>query len=170
MQSTFLKVMIVVVAYLGLFVLITKSFPTVPSLPPEEEEIDLSMIQTKADVAKWGQKIYFGKGKCALCHSLEPSTIARCPILQGIGAHLTKEFIYESLTEPQAYVYMVYDTSPPKPFAAEMPVISRPPIGLNENELLAVTAYVGSIGGEPEVDPSELNLPRLGERVESVFE
>ncbi len=158
MQSTFLKVMIVVVAYLALFVLITKSFPTVPSLPPEEEEVDLTMIQTKADVAKWGQKIFFGKGKCALCHALEPSTTARCPILQGIGAHLTREFFYESLTKPAAYIYMDYKASPSKPFAAQMPEINKPPIGLNENELLAVIAFLESVGGEPSIDPSELKI------------
>jgi cytochrome c2 len=67
--------------------------------------------------------------------------------------------LYETLTKPEAFIYMQYEFSPAKPFAAKMPAINKPPIGLNDNELLAVIAFVQSIGGEVTVDPSEIALP-----------
>ena len=78
------------------------------------------------------------------------------PDLQGIGAKLKREFIYESLTQPQSYVYRDYHTSPSKPFPATMPAIDKPPVGLSEPELLAVLGFVQSLGGEVTVRPEEM--------------
>ncbi|MGH7275198.1 MAG: c-type cytochrome [Nitrospiria bacterium] len=160
----FLKIVLFVAAVLLSFAYIGYSIPSRPSLPPEEEKFDLALIKTKNDLVQIGQKIFFGKGQCALCHSIGPSETARCPILEGVGAKLTREFIYESLTKPQAYIYMQYEFSPAKLFAAKMPAINKPPIGLNENELLAVIAFLQSLGGPEDVtvDPSELVQPAHG--------
>jgi cytochrome c553 len=78
-----------------------------------------------------------------------------------VGAKLSREFIYESLTQPSAFIYKQYQYSPPKAFGAQMPPINKPPIGLSENELLAVIAFVQSTGGQEyvTVDPSELVKP-----------
>ena len=160
----FLKIILFVATVLLFFAYIGYSIPSRPSLPPEEEKFDLALIKTKNDLVQIGQKIFFGKGQCALCHSIGPSETARCPNLEGVGAKLSREFIYESLTKPQAYTYMQYEFSPAKPFAAKMPAINKPPIGLNENELLAVIAFLQSQGG-PEyvtVEPSEIVQPARG--------
>lgn len=158
----FFKVLLFIAVYLGLFSYIGLQIPQQASLPPEVEKFDPSKIKTKEDLEKIGQKIFFGKGQCALCHSLSPSATARCPNLQGVGGKLTREFIYESVTQPQAYFYMDYTYSPPKFFPAKMPVINKPPIDLNNNELLSVISFIQSQGGEVTVDPSEIVQPESG--------
>lgn len=156
----FLKVFIFVASVLLVFSYIAYSIPSQPSIPPKEGGIDFEAVKTKNDLVFLGQKIFFGKGKCALCHTLSGEG-GRCPNLAGIGAKLSREFIYESLTNPQAFVYKQYQYNPPKHFGAEMPAVNKAPIGLNENELLAVIAFIQSTGG-PEyvtVEPSELVKP-----------
>jgi len=157
----FLKTVLFVAGVLLFFAYIANSIPSRPSLPPEEGKINFAEVKTKDDLVSLGQKIFFGKGQCALCHSIGPSETARCPNLAGIGAKLSREFIYESLTQPNKFIYKQYEFSPPKPFAAQMPQINKPPIGLSENELLAVIAFVQSTGGQESVtvDPSELVKP-----------
>jgi mono/diheme cytochrome c family protein len=155
-----LKVVSVVVVFLLLFVYICYSIPQVDSQPPAETIFDVTKIKTKQDLAKIGQSIFFGKGKCALCHSIGDNS-GRCPNLEIKGAQLTRDFIYESLTQPSKYIYMDYTASPPRPFPAHMPIINKPPVGLNDNELLAVIAFVQTLGGDITVDPSELSSPAV---------
>jgi Cytochrome c len=104
---------------------------------------------------------FVGKGQCALCHSIGPSESARCPDLKGIGAKLSREFIFESLTQPQAYIYLDYrHEGPPKEYPARMPYINKNPIGLTKNEILSVIAFLQQMSGEPiSVSPSELEVP-----------
>lgn len=158
-MNYFIKVLLFVAGFLFLFAFVALQIPQQASLPPGVEKFDPSQIQSKEDLVKIGQKMFFGKGQCALCHSLSPSSTARCPNLQGVGGKLTRDFIYESLTQPQAYLYMDYTFSPPKFFPAKMPVISKPPIDLNNNELLSVISFIQSQGGEVTVDPSEIVQP-----------
>ena len=61
------------------------------SLPPAEEKFDIATVKTPTDMAAIGQKIFFSKGQCALCHSIGPSESARCPDLKGIGAKLSHD-------------------------------------------------------------------------------
>ena len=143
------------VVILSAFVWLSFSIPQKISLPPEKEVFDASMIKTKADVVKVGQKLFFSKGQCALCHSIGPSHTARCPDLEGIGGKLKREFIYESLTQPGAYIYKDYHQSPPKRFPATMPEINKPPVDLSESQLLAVIAFTQSLGGKVTVAPAE---------------
>jgi mono/diheme cytochrome c family protein len=109
-------------------------------------------------MAAIGQKIFFSKGQCALCHSIGPSESARCPDLKGIGAKLTREFMYESLTQPQSYIYLDFrHESQPKEYPARMPYINKNPIGLSKNEILSVIAFLQQMSGEPiTVSPSEI--------------
>ena len=137
------------------FVWLSFSIPQKISLPPEREAFDASMIKTKADVVKVGQKLFFSKGQCALCHSIGPSHAARCPDLEGVGGKLKREFLYESLTQPESFIYKDYHQSPPKPFPATMPAINKPPVDLSESQLLAVIAFVESLGGKVTVEPEE---------------
>src|SRR5256714_9596796 len=157
-QARFVRVVGFVIIVLGLFSITALSVPQMASLPPAEEKFDVASIKTAADMAAIGQKIFFSKGQCALCHSIGPSEAARCPDLKGIGAKLTREFIYESLTQPQAYIYLDYrHEGPPKQYPARMPPINKNPIGLSNNEILSVIAFVRQMSGEPiTVSPSEI--------------
>lgn len=157
-QARFFRVVGFVIIVLGVFALVALGVPQMASLPPAEEKFDLASIKTAADMAAIGQKIFFSKGQCALCHSIGPSESARCPDLRGIGAKLTREFIYESLTQPQAYIYLDYrHEGPPKEYPAKMPHIDKNPIGLTHNEILSVIAFLQQMSGEPvTVNPSEI--------------
>ncbi len=168
--ARFVRVAGFVAIVLGLFSLIALSVPQMASLPPAEEKFDVANIKTPADMAAIGQKIFFSKGQCALCHSIGPSESARCPDLKGIGAKLTREFIYESLTQPQAYVYLDYrHEGPPKEYPARMPHINKNPIALTNNEILSVIAFLQQMSGEPiTVSPSEItetDQPQGGTKV-----
>jgi mono/diheme cytochrome c family protein len=143
--------------FLIAFAFLAFQVPQTASLAPKHETFDASLIKTQTDLVKMGQKLFFSKGQCALCHSIGPSEAARCPDLKGIGAKLTREFLYESLTQPQAYTYLDYrHDGPPKQYPARMPHINKPPVGLSEPELLAVIAFVQSLGGEVTIQPEEV--------------
>jgi mono/diheme cytochrome c family protein len=158
-KARFVRVVGFVAIVLGLFSITALSVPQMASLPPAEEKFDVASIKTASDMAAIGQKIFFSKGQCALCHSIGPSESARCPDLKGIGAKLSREFIYESLTQPQAYIYLDYrHEGPPKEYPARMPFINKNPIGLSKNEILSVIAFLQQMSGEPiSVSPSEIS-------------
>jgi mono/diheme cytochrome c family protein len=160
-QARFMRVVAFVAIVLGAFTLVSLSIPQMASLPPVMEKFDVASIKDKKDLAAIGQKIFFGKGQCALCHTIGTSE-GRCPDLKGIGAKLTRQFLYESMTQPQAYIYMDYQhVGRPKFFPAKMPSINKKPIGLNNNEILAVIAFLQNMSGEEiTVDPSEIEAPR----------
>ncbi len=160
-KARFLRMLAFVVMVLGGFTLTAQGVPQMRSLPPVTEKFDVASIGEKKDLAAIGQKIFFGKGQCALCHTIGSSE-GRCPDLKGVGAKLTREFIYESLTQPQAYVYKDYEhAGQPKFFPAKMPHINKKPIGLTNNEILAVIAFLQNMSGEPvTIELSEIEVPR----------
>lgn len=160
-KATFLRVTGFVAIVLGLFSLMSLAVPQMASLPPAEEKVDITSIKTPTDIAAIGQSVFFSKGQCALCHSIGPSESARCPDLKGIGAKLSQDFLYESLTDPQAFVYQDYrHGGVPKEYPATMPAIDKDPIGLSKNEILAVIAFLQQMSGEPiSVKVSDLEIP-----------
>ena len=160
-RATFIRVIGFVAIVLGLFTLVALSVPQMASLPPVEEKFDIATVKTPTDMATIGQKIFFSKGQCALCHTIGPSESARCPDLKGIGAKLSREFIFESLTQPQAYIYLDYrHEGVAKEYPARMPYINKNPIGLSKNEILSVIAFLQQMSGEPiSVTVAELAAP-----------
>jgi mono/diheme cytochrome c family protein len=149
-KAKFLRVVGFVVIVLGTFTLIALGVPQMASLPPAIETFDIAEVKTPDDLASIGQKIFFSKGQCALCHSIGPSESARCPDLRGIGAKLAPEFIYESLTEPQAYVYLDFrHEGLPKEYPARMPHIHKNPIALSQQEIYSVISFLQKMSGEP---------------------
>lgn len=149
-KGMFLRVTGFVAMVLGVFSLIALGVPQMASLPPAVETFDLASVKSPDDLASIGQKIFFSKGQCALCHSIGPSESARCPDLNGIGAKLAPEFIYESLTQPQAYIYLDFrHGGVPKEYPARMPHINKDPIGLSKQELYSVIAFLQKMSGEP---------------------
>jgi mono/diheme cytochrome c family protein len=159
-KARFVRVVAFVVIVLGGFSLVALGIPQMASMPPAVEKFDVAYIKEKKDLAAIGQKIFFGKGQCALCHTIGSSE-GRCPDLKGVGSKLTREFLYESMTQPQAYVYMDYEhAGQAKFFPAKMPSINKKPIGLSNNEILAVIAFLQSMSGEPvTIELSEIEAP-----------
>ncbi|MEK7747908.1 MAG: cytochrome ubiquinol oxidase subunit I [Nitrospirota bacterium] len=160
--SSFPRVAGFVVAVLLAYTGLAFSLPQRVSMPPVEEKLDLTTIKSGKDLAAVGNKIFFGKGQCALCHTIGGHG-GRCPNLEGAGARLTRQFIYETLTQPKSYVKLDFDLPDPKPFAAEMPTINKDPIGLNPQELLTVISFIQSQGGKITVKPEELATAVAGQ-------
>ncbi|VAX30320.1 hypothetical protein MNBD_NITROSPIRAE01-649 [hydrothermal vent metagenome] len=156
-----LKIVAVVGVFLFAFAYVGYQVPQKVGLPPEKKALDLTKIKTSADVVQIGQEIFFSKGQCALCHAIGEGH-GRCPNLSGVGARLTREFIYEAMIEPAAYIKLDFDTVNPVEYSAQMPAINKAPIGLSEQEMLAVVAFVQSNGGKVTVMPEEL-APKPGE-------
>ncbi|MFQ5454818.1 MAG: c-type cytochrome [Nitrospirota bacterium] len=154
----FIKAVIFMIVVVGSLVWYANYIPQVQSLPPKVEKFDLTQIKKPKDIARIGQKIFFGKGKCSLCHQISNAELSRCPIQKIFGAKYTKEWLYESITKPGNYYYMDYPhvgVEPAKRFGAVMPQINKPPIDLNEQELLAVISFVQTLGGKVTVTVEE---------------
>ncbi|HIL34043.1 MAG TPA: c-type cytochrome [Nitrospiria bacterium] len=149
------KVSLVVGLFLFAYSYVGYQVPQKIGFPPEKKGLDLTKIKTKADMVQIGQDIFYSKGQCALCHAIGAGA-GRCPNLSGVGARLTREFIYETLTKPDAYVKLDFTTALPVSFSAQMPAINKPPIGLTEEELITIIAFVQSNGGKVTVTPEDL--------------
>jgi len=149
-KGMFLRVVGFVSMILGTFSLIALGVPQMASLPPAIETFDIASVKSPSDLAAIGQKIFFSKGQCALCHSIGPSESARCPDLAGVGAKLAPDFIYESLTQPQAYIYLDFRHGGlPEEYPAQMPHINKNPIALSKQEIYSVIAFLQKMSAEP---------------------
>lgn len=128
---------------------------TVPqkiTYPPESATLTADM--SASELAEAGETIVSGKGTCLGCHTIgsgaDPSSL-RFPDLGGIGttagSRVSGEdaitYLAKALYEPNEFIV--------EGFLPGMPVINRPPIGLNDDEVKAVIAYLESLGGEPTI-------------------
>jgi mono/diheme cytochrome c family protein len=146
-----------VVVRIGALVLATTAFyGYVGQMVPQKEvqppqEIVLRTDLTTTDMVKVGREIFEGKGLCVTCHTLGKSGALRFPDLDGVGARAATripdlsdvEYFAQSLYEPNKYIVPGFNPG--------MPVINQPPIGLSDQEILCVIAYLQSLGGTPTV-------------------
>ena len=118
--------------------------------PPED--IVISANLTTDEMVAVGEEIVGGKGTCLTCHTIgESGSGLRFPDLGNIGAIAGTrkedlsdiEYLAESMYDPNAYVV--------EGFVAGMLAINKPPIGLNDQEILTIIAYLQSLGGTPTV-------------------
>jgi len=146
-----------IVVRIGALVLATTAFygyvgqmvPQKEVQPPEE--VALRTDLTAADMAKVGRQIMDGKGLCATCHTIGKTGALRFPDLEGVGGRANTripgmsdvDYLAQSLYEPNVYIV--------PGFVAGMPVINQPPIGLTDQEILAVIAALQALGGTPTV-------------------
>jgi hypothetical protein len=91
------------------------------------------------------------KGLCFTCHTIGKSGALRFPDLAGVGERaLTRvpglsdvEYFAQTLYDPNAFIVPGFNPG--------MPVINKPPIGLTDQEILCVMAYLQTLGGTPTV-------------------
>ena len=145
------------IARIGVLVLASTAFYTyvgqlVPQkvvLPPEETVLSAEL--TTADMVKVGRQIAEGKGLCVTCHTIGKSGALRFPDLAGIGGRAKTripgmsdvDYLAQSMYEPNVFIV--------EGFNPGMPEIHKPPIGLSDEEILTVIAYLQSLGGTPTV-------------------
>ena len=152
-MKVFFKVFVFNVALIGFFLYVGNSIPQQRKDPPKD--LELSADMTTEDFVKAGETIFYGKGTCALCHEIGDKG-ERCPGLAGVGERADKrfeeatykgtaedgpEYLVESLHNPAIYVVEGYQPS--------MPALGRQ---LNDLEMVAMVAFLQSLGGEVTVD------------------
>ena len=138
-----------VLATTGFYTYVGQMVPQKDVQPPQE--VVLRTDLTTADMVKVGREIMEGKGLCLTCHTVGKTGALRFPDLEGIAVRAASripgtsdvEYLAQSMYEPDSYVV--------EGFNPGMPVINRPPIGLTDQEILCVIAYLQSLGGTPTV-------------------
>jgi hypothetical protein len=142
---------------IGALILVTTSFYAyVGQMVPQNEvqppaEILIRTDLTTADMVTVGREIMDRKGLCFTCHTIGRSGALRFPDLAGVGDRATSripglsdvEYFAQSLYQPDAFIVPGFNPG--------MPPINRPPIGLTDQEILCVIAYLQSLGGTPTV-------------------
>ncbi len=141
-----LKIAALAVATTGFYTYVGQLVPQKEVHPPAE--VVLSKDMTADQMRKVGREIMEGKGLCFTCHTIgKKAGPLRFPDLEGVGARAATrvpglsdvEYLAQSLYQPEKFIVPGFNPG--------MPVISKPPIGLTDDEILAVIAYLQSLGG-----------------------
>ena len=138
-----------VLATTGFYTYVGQMVPQKEVQPPQETKLGSNM--TTADMVKVGREIMEGKGICLTCHTIGKTGALRFPDLAGIGAQAKTrvpglsdvDYLAQSMYEPTAFVV--------PGFPPAMPPVNQPPIGLTDQEILAVIAALQALGGTPTV-------------------
>jgi hypothetical protein len=117
--------------------------------PPEEVAIRADL--TTPEMVEVGRGIAEGKGLCRTCHTIGQTGALRFPDLAGVAGRAAErvaglsdvDYFAQSMYEPDTFVVPGFNPG--------MPAINRPPIGLTDQEILCVIAYLQSLGGTPTV-------------------
>jgi len=154
MWATNAKIVGIVLGTLALYTLIANKIPQVQSEVPQA--LTLGANVTPEQLVAAGEKVYTGIGGCTTCHGLGE----RAPNLltdekgQGtIGARCgkrepgktCKQYLYESLDNPTAYVVSGYQPI--------MPVMTKQ---LSPAQVWSVIAFLESQGGTVDVSASDI--------------
>jgi mono/diheme cytochrome c family protein len=140
----------------GLVIATTAFYTYVGQMVPQKEvqppaEIVLRSDLTTEDMVKVGREIVEGKGLCLTCHTIGKSGALRFPDLAGVDARAKTrepglsdvEYLAQAMYEPNAFIVPGFNQG--------MPPINKPPIGLTDQEILCVIAYLQTLGGTPTV-------------------
>jgi hypothetical protein len=155
-----LNVVLVVVGATLFYTYVGQLVPQKELQPPPKVEITSEM--TPAQLAKIGDSIAHDKGLCLTCHTIGKKEGAlRFPDLAGVAERAKTRvpgldqvhYFAQSLCEPNAFIV--------PGFSPGMPTINKPPVGLNDEELHAVIAFLQSQGGEPTITLKD-KLPYCG--------
>lgn len=141
-----LKILALTVATTGFYTLVGQLVPQKEVHPPKETALKQEM--TADELVKAGKEIMEGKGLCTTCHTFGKSGALRFPDLAGIGSRAGSrvaglsdvDYLAQSIYDPNAFIVPGFNPG--------MPVINKPPIGLTDQEILAVMAYLQSLGGQ----------------------
>jgi hypothetical protein len=145
------------IARIGALVLATTAFygyvgqmvPQKEVQPPQETVLRSDL--TTADMVTVGREIMEGKGLCSTCHTIGKTGALRFPDLEGVAVRAKSrvpglsdvDYFAQSMYEPDTFIVTGFNPG--------MPAINKPPIGLTDQEILCVIAYLQTLGGTPTV-------------------
>jgi mono/diheme cytochrome c family protein len=140
------RILALIVATTAFYTMVGQLVPQKEVHPPTETALKKEM--SSDELVKAGKEIAEGKGLCSTCHTIGKSGALRFPDLDGIGAraasrrpgHTDLDYLAESIYDPNLYIVPGFNPG--------MPMINKPPIGLSDQEILAVIAYLQSLGGK----------------------
>jgi hypothetical protein len=143
------RIAVLVLASTAFYGYVGQMVPQSEVQPPEEIAIRADL--TTPEMVEVGREIAEGKGLCRTCHTIGQSGALRFPDLAGVAGRAAErvpglaalDYLAQSLYEPDAFVVPGFNPG--------MPTINRPPIGLTDQEILCVLAYLESLGGTPTV-------------------
>src|SRR5882724_4188075 len=153
MWATNLRIIGVVLGTLALYTLIANKIPQVQSDVPRA--LTLGANVTPEQLVSAGDQLYHGAGGCTTCHGLgtrAPNLLTDEKGAGTIGARCgkreagksCKQYLFESLDNPTAYVVSGYQPI--------MPVMTRQ---LSPQQIWAVIAYLEAQGGTVDVSGSD---------------
>jgi len=154
MWATNLKVVGIVLGTLALYTLIANKIPQVQSEVPQT--LTLGANVTPEQLVAAGEKVFNGIGGCTTCHGLgtrAPNLLTDEKGTGPIGARCgkreagkdCKQYLYESLDDPKAYVVAGYQPI--------MPVMTKQ---LSPPQVWSVIAFLESEGGTVDVTASDI--------------
>jgi hypothetical protein len=138
-----------VLATTGFYTYVGQMVPQKEVQPPKETALGGDL--PTAEMVKIGREIMEGKGLCLTCHTIGKTGALRFPDLAGVDVRAKSrvpglsdvEYFAQSMYEPTAYIV--------QGFPPAMPPVNQPPIGLTDQEILCVIAYLQTLGGTPTV-------------------
>ena len=144
-----LRIGALVLATTGFYAYVGQMVPQKEVQPPAE--IVLRSDLTTTEMVKVGREIMEGKGLCFTCHTIGKSGALRFPDLAGVDARAKArepglsdvQYLAQAMYEPNAFIVPGFNPG--------MPTINKPPIGLTDQEILCVIAYLQTLGGTPTV-------------------
>jgi len=154
MWATNLKIVGVVLGTLALYTLIANKIPQVQSEVPQT--LTLGTNVTPEQLVAAGEKVFNGIGGCTTCHGLgtrAPNLLTDEKGTGPIGVRCAKrepgksckQYLYESLADPTAYVVSGYQPI--------MPVMTRQ---LSPEQVWAAIAYLEAQGGAVDVTGDDI--------------
>jgi mono/diheme cytochrome c family protein len=154
MWATNLKVVAIVLGTLALYTLIANKIPQVQSEVPQT--LTLGANVTPEQLVAAGEKVFNGIGGCTTCHGLgtrAPNLLTDEKGSGPIGARCgkreagksCKQYLYESLDNPTAYIVAGYQPI--------MPVMTKQ---LSPPQVWSVIAFLESQGGTVDVSASDI--------------
>jgi mono/diheme cytochrome c family protein len=154
MWATNAKILGIVLGTLALYTLIANKIPQVQSEVPQA--LSLGANVTPEQLVAAGEKVFNGIGGCPTCHGLgtrAPNLLTDEKGTGPIGARCgkrepgksCKQYLYESLDNPTAYVVPGYQPI--------MPVMTKQ---LSPQQVWAVIAFLEAQGGTVDVTASDI--------------
>jgi len=144
-----IRIVGLIFAATGFYTYVGQMVPQKEVQPPKEIAIKADL--TTADMVKVGREIMDTKGLCFTCHTIGKAPPLRFPDLEGVDVRAQTrvpglndvEYFAQTIYEPNRFIVPGFNPG--------MPVINKPPIGLTDQEILCVIAYLQTLGGTPTV-------------------
>jgi mono/diheme cytochrome c family protein len=154
MWKTNLKILALAFVVVGFYTTVAHVIPQLQSEVPEA--LALGAGTTPEALVAAGEKIYNGAGGCTACHGLgtrAPNLLTDYKGQGAVGARCgtrkpgmnCKAYLYESLTQPQAYIVQGFD-----------PIMPDMRKQLSDDQIWAAIAFLESQGGEVDVTADDV--------------